>query len=68
MRSVVLDEETAERYAMILGTLRKKGRPIPTNDIWIAACAMQHGAKLLTTDRHFSHVDQIVAELFSVEI
>ena len=65
VRAVQIDEETAKRYALILQGLRKRGRPIPTNDIWIAACAMQHGAELVTTDRHFAQVDQIVVELFS---
>lgn len=61
---VAVEEETAERYAVILGLLRRAGAPIPTNDIWIAACAMQYGSVLLTTDPHFRAVTQIVAEIF----
>ena len=64
---LVIDESTAERYAAIMRSLQQDGSQIPTNDIWIAASTMQHGANLLTTDRHFSRVVQIVAEIFPVE-
>ena len=50
---------TADRYARISASLRAKGRPIPTNDIWIAAHAMETGADLVSADRHFQHVDGI---------
>jgi tRNA(fMet)-specific endonuclease VapC len=60
---VAVDEETAVRYAVILDSLRRAGTPIPTNDIWIAASAMQLGAVLVTTDPHFRAVSQIVAEI-----
>ena len=51
---------TADRYSRIMAALRAKGRPIPTNDVWIAAHAMETGADLVSADRHFEHVDQIV--------
>ncbi len=51
---------TADRYARIMKSLRAKGRPIPTNDIWIAAHAMETGADLVSADGHFEHVDGIV--------
>jgi tRNA(fMet)-specific endonuclease VapC len=57
-----LDEETSERYAAIFAYLRERGTPIPTNDIWIAASAMQYGLKLITTDAHYRKVPQIIAE------
>lgn len=50
---------TADRYSRIAGSLRVKGRPIPTNDVWIAAHAMETGADLVSADRHFEHVDRI---------
>lgn len=64
VRIVVVDEDTAPRYAVILRFLQEQGTPIPTNDIWIAASAMQHGLKLVTTDQHFHRVPQIVTEVF----
>ncbi len=51
-----IDEDTAEFYAEILNNLRKKGRPIPTNDIWIAAVALQYGLQLFSKDHHFKYV------------
>lgn len=57
---IVLDEETAEFYARIYLDLKKKGGPIPTNDIWIAASAMRHGLSLFTYDDHFNKVDGLI--------
>jgi len=51
-----IDEDTAEFYSNILYNLKKAGTPIPTNDIWIAAIAFQHGIKLFSTDVHFNLV------------
>jgi tRNA(fMet)-specific endonuclease VapC len=48
---------TADRFGRIAAALRRKGRPIPTNDIWIAAHAMESGAELLSFDEHFEQVD-----------
>jgi len=61
---VSIDEETSERYGVITGYLRKEGTPIPTNDLWIAASAMQYGFKILTTDKHYLKVPHIIAEYF----
>ena len=60
-----LDEETSERWAVIVSSLRRVGTPIPTNDLWIAASAMQHGVAVLTMDSHFEKVPQIIAEVCS---
>lgn len=60
---LTIDADTAERYAVILTTLRRAGTPIPTNDIWIAACAMQHGLRVLTTDAHYQKVSQVIVDL-----
>ena len=51
-----IDSETAEFYAKIVSELKLNGSPIPTNDIWIAALALQHGIKLFTIDNHFKKV------------
>ena len=50
---------TSDRFGRIAAALRRKGRPIPSNDIWIAAHAMESGAELLSFDRHFEEVDGI---------
>ena len=50
---------TADRYSRIAAALRAKGSPIPTNDVWIAAHAMETGADLVSVDRHFRAVDGI---------
>lgn len=55
-----VDVETADFYSAILDQLRKAGTPIPTNDIWIAAIAFQHGYKLFSHDRHFDGVPGLV--------
>jgi predicted nucleic acid-binding protein len=49
-------EQTADCYALVYAGLRRKGQPIPTNDLWIAASALEHGAALLTHDAHFSQI------------
>jgi len=48
---------TADRYSRIWAALRRKGKPIPTNDVWIAAHAMETGADLISFDPHFEHVE-----------
>ncbi len=62
---------TAEAYAQILKVTRAAGRPIPTNDIWIAATAIEHSLPLFTYDRHFVDIPQLravssLAELESI--
>ena len=58
--TIAVDGDTAERYVVILDGLWTAGTPIPTNDIWIAASAMQYGLAVVTTDRHFLKIPQIL--------
>ena len=51
-----IDRDTALQYASIYVDLRRAGRPIPTNDLWIAAAAMQHGCPLFSFDAHFGAI------------
>ena len=51
-----INEPTTQYYAEIIVELKRKGTPIPTNDIWIAALCRQHGLPLLSRDRHFDSV------------
>ena len=55
-----IDEGTAEFYASILHDLKEAGTPIPTNDIWIAAVAFQHGYKIFSKDHHFNLIPGLV--------
>ncbi len=54
------NEQTTRFYADIYTALRKKGRPIPTNDLWIAALAWQHNLALFARDSDFDHIPQLV--------
>ena len=56
------DAATAQLYGNIKDRLRSRGRPIPENDIWIAAVALQHGLPLATRDDHFKEVDGLRVE------
>lgn len=51
-----IDGPVSHRYAQIHRHLRAAGKPIPTNDLWIAAIAVEHGLVLYTRDAHFSAV------------
>ena len=53
---LVIDETTAETYSRVRDELRRKGRPIPENDIWIAALARQHQQPVVSRDDHFDYV------------
>ena len=60
---VQVGEITSDRYSRIAAQLRSQGTPIPTNDIWIAAQTMEHGAELITSDRHFENIGGLVYTL-----
>ena len=57
---ISIDEDTAEFYSTILRGLKKRGTPIPTNDIWIAAAAFQHGLQLYSLDQHFQSIEGLL--------
>ena len=61
---LIVDEETSERYATIRVALKKAGTPVAANDIWIAASAMQHGLPILTSDRDFQNISQVLVRHF----
>jgi tRNA(fMet)-specific endonuclease VapC len=56
------DVETGKVYGQIKQQLKVKGRPIPENDIWIAAIAIQYGLALITRDAHFNVIDNLILE------
>ena len=55
---------TSDRYSRIAADLKRRGTPIPSNDIWIAAQTMETGAELVTRDTHFTSVEGLVYRLF----
>ena len=60
---VQIGQITSDRYSRIASQLRSQGTPVPTNDIWIAAQTMEHGAELITSDRHFQNISGLVYTL-----
>ena len=59
---MLVDEETAVIYGNIKTSLRKKGKPIPENDIWIAAIAQCHNFIVATRDKHFKAIDDLMVK------
>jgi tRNA(fMet)-specific endonuclease VapC len=51
------DSNTAKHYGEMMAALYKKGKPVPTNDVWIAAVALQHDLTLVTRDKHFQEIE-----------
>lgn len=58
-RVLDLDRHTASVYATAREALRARGRPIPSNDLWIAALALQHDLPVLSRDAHFDEVEGV---------
>lgn len=54
-----VDAQTTQCYAQVFAQLRRQGTPIPTNDMWIAALAIQHSIPLYSRDEHFSALKQL---------
>jgi tRNA(fMet)-specific endonuclease VapC len=52
--------ETAEHYARLFVQLKRAGTPIPDNDLWIAALALEHDLQLITRDHHFKSIPQLL--------
>lgn len=63
-----VDAATAEYYATVYRNLRHKGRPIPTNDMWIAAVTLQHRLALFSYDQHFKQVDNMLVGSTSADL
>ena len=54
------DETTLVLYGNLFASLRTRGTPIPTNDLWISACCIQHSIPLATSDDHFRVIDSLL--------
>jgi tRNA(fMet)-specific endonuclease VapC len=59
VHQLVIDAATAAQYAVVYRELRQRGRPIPTNDMWIASSALQHGFAVFSDDGHFHKVSSL---------
>lgn len=58
------DATTGKRYAEIKDRLRRKGRPVPEGDLWIASIALQYGLILVTRDSDFNAIDDLILEVW----
>jgi tRNA(fMet)-specific endonuclease VapC len=56
------DIDTARRYGTVKAMLQSRGRPIPENDLWIAAAALRHGLILASRDSHFESIEDLQVE------
>lgn len=56
---LLADESTTHVYASLFAQLKSSGNPMPTNDLWIAALALQHDVHLCTRDKHFNYIPQL---------
>ena len=63
LKEIKPDNFVAPFYGRIKAQLQTDGRPIPENDIWIAACAMAYSLTVITADRHFSFIKDISLEI-----
>jgi tRNA(fMet)-specific endonuclease VapC len=61
---IQIGKTTSDRYSRIALHLKRQGTPIPSNDIWIAAQAMEHGAEIITLDQHFENITGLVYAIF----
>jgi predicted nucleic acid-binding protein len=60
--AIDITDNVAERYGAVVAHLRGQGTPIPTNDIWIAATALEHGGRVVAYDDHFGRVPGLLVE------
>jgi predicted nucleic acid-binding protein len=61
MELLAIGAGTAEYHARVFRSLRRKGKPVPPNDLWIAAVGLEHGYAVFTPDEHFQAIDGLIA-------
>jgi tRNA(fMet)-specific endonuclease VapC len=64
---LAVDAEVARLFGAIAGGLRRRGSPLPTNDIWIAATSANAGATLLTYDEHFRRIEATASRILKID-
>ncbi len=65
VQEVETDRKVARRYGALFARLRRAGTPIPINDVWIAAAAMEVGSRLVTFDRDFERIPGLTVDLLA---
>lgn len=65
VKVLAADDASSRLYAEIVAELQRTGRPLPTNDLWIAASALREGATVLTFDAHFREIRQVGSVVLS---
>ena len=65
VRELELNRKVARRYGTLFAKLRSAGTPIPVNDVWIAAAAMEAGSRLVTFDRDFERVPGLSVDVLT---
>lgn len=60
--------DTSQFFSQVFCSLRNKGKPIPTNDMWIAAQALEHGCVICTHDKHFSYIEGLIAGVSTADL
>ena len=60
VEAISITSDMAERYGILVGQLSRAGTPIPTNDVWIAAAALDTGSRLVSYDAHFQQVQGLI--------
>jgi tRNA(fMet)-specific endonuclease VapC len=64
VKTIHIGKTTSDRYSRIAIHLKRQGTPIPSNDIWIAAQTIEHGAELITLDRNFENIAGLICTIF----
>ena len=67
VHAIEVGDETSRRYALVIDNLRRAGIPVPTNDAWIAATAMEHGLEIWTCDSDFERIPGVLVRRFEVD-
>ena len=68
IRIFSLTSDTANFYSQIYFSLKKKGKPIPSNDMWIAAQALENGCVLCSFDKHFQMIEGLITGTLTSEL
>ena len=68
IRIFPITSDTANFYSQIYSSLRTKGKPIPSNDMWIAAQALENGCILCSLDKHFDEIEGLISGITLTEL